>query len=348
MKKRKVSTQVLLYFFMLMFLMVIGCTGTNGPPPAGESTASGTYQWESGEHMLTLNWLASTFLCNGPTVGIQEIESDVTITATTMTWTGTDNSSMTWTRSPAGTAGDPAGTWTSTDNGNTYTIVITVTDATSGTMSVSAPVIACGSRDLNPGAETWYIPGNAEEKYQVEMWYNDNPKTASAVSLTGSTGAGITDSQALTYDATQKNWAWGVGFGNTLPTEGLPWTYTFTITPTGTKTVTVSCFLNTVPTNLTPTGQIATLTPTLSWTGISATDAVYDIEVMDGSYNSIWRKENISGTSVVYNVDGTGTALISGATYHINLNTRSRNTCPDGSSQLRGSFTTAPSGGGET
>jgi len=181
------------------------------------------------------------------------------------------------------------------------------------------------------------------------MWYDlFDPPPGTTVSVIGSpANAGITSSQTLTYDSSNQDWSYGVNLGSTLPT-GLPYIYTFTIDST-TKTVTVSCFLNSVPTNLAPSGTIATLTPTFSWTGISASDALYDIEVSNSSGTRMWRKENISGTSVVYNADGTGTALTSGATYYINLDTHSRNTCPDGISEIWTTITTQQSGygGGE-
>jgi len=65
-------------------------------------------------------------------------------------------------------------------------------------------------------------------------------------------------------------------------------------------------------------------------------DAKYRVQVRDSSYNTIWRKENISVTSVLYD----GPALASGTTYYFDLGTRSISTCPDGSSWVGTNFTT--------
>jgi uncharacterized repeat protein (TIGR02543 family) len=302
----------------------------------GTGTASGTYSWVSGEHMLIFNWTSSTIPCNGPSLGT-DTQTGVTIGTTIMTWAGNDNN-MTWTRSTAGAAGDPTGTWTTTSlhDGNTYTAVVTATNSTSGTISVTAPIIACGTGDLNPGVQTSYQPQNSGQKYQVWMWYDENPKTATAVSVTGS---GITGKIDFTW--VPANGAWnpnsGGNFGDTAPS--LPLTYTFTITPPGTTiTRTPSCFMTLYPTNLLPTGTGVTLTPTFSWTGISGvSDAVYDVELQDINHNTIWKRE-VSGTSVAYD----GTALTHGTTYNIWLSTSSRSTCLDGLSAIQGSFTTAP------
>jgi hypothetical protein len=332
MNRGRFSTQVFLYFLMMMFLMfVIGCGSSDNetPAPATTAQAQGTYTWNSGTDVLTFHWTSTTFSCNGPTKLGSETMTGVTVTATTMTWSYNN-----WTRS-SGTADSPAGTWTQTDaySGNTYTLVFTPTSSTSGTVSVSAPIIACASRDYNPGVSTTYVPDGSINKYSVWMWYDDNPKTASAVSVTGH---GITGSMALTYRTTDGSWnpSDSVNFGTTLPT-GLPWTYTFNIDST-TKTVKVSCFLTTAPTSLAPSGTIATLTPTFSWTGISANDAIYNVQVQDSSYNTIWSKNNVSVTSVLYD----GPALASGTSYNFNLCAYSRSTCPDGNSCTGTTFTT--------
>jgi hypothetical protein len=87
--------------------------------------------------------------------------------------------------------------------------------------------------------------------------------------------------------------------------------------------------------NLSPTGTITTATPTFSWTGISASDAVYSVWLNNNSGNTIWEQDDITGTSVVYN----GPALTSGMTYSYTVSATSRSTCLDGNSQVNGSFT---------
>lgn len=86
-------------------------------------TASGTYTYNSGSGVLSLNWLNSTFVCGGATVGT-ETATVTSLAATTMTWTWTDGSSMTWTRS-GGTAGSILGSWAYTETSNGDSIIVT-------------------------------------------------------------------------------------------------------------------------------------------------------------------------------------------------------------------------------
>jgi len=299
----------------------------------GTGTASGTYTWNSGTSTLTFDWTSSTFICNGPGT---DTETGVTIGTTTMTWVSSKNN-MTWTRS-SGTAGNPAGTWTATQNGETYTAVITAANSTSGTVSISAPIIACSSDDLNPSVGSQYNPGNSGYIYTIgDARYKDTNHTASAVSVTGS---GITGSATFTYNNGEWNPAnWPLSnFGNTQPTLPLTYTYQITDTSTWTSTVVVHCFMTLVVSNLSPTGTITTTTPTFTWTGIGTSDAVYYVWVNDSNNNQIWEQDSITGTSVVYN----GPALTAGATYSYGVGAQSRSNCLDGNSQVNGSFTYNP------
>lgn len=156
MSRRLVSTRGLLYFFMLMFLVFsFGCSG--GGDKAVKYTASGTYSYSDGT--ITMNWINSDFLCNGPIKGFTNTKTAVTVSTTTLTWSDSnDNDVMTWTRE-SGTANDPAGTWTTTDlEGNTHTLKIEVTESTSGTMSWSATIHSCAG-DFKPGDSA--VCGNA-------------------------------------------------------------------------------------------------------------------------------------------------------------------------------------------
>ena len=289
-------------------------------------TASGTWSWNSGTSTLTMAWTSSNFPCNGPSLGTQTMPNP-TIAATTMIM-----GDMTWTRSPAGPVGDARGTWTATDSGNTYTLVIS--GDTSGTMSLTATIVSCGGNGENPYAQSQHWSGG----YSVSLAYDDSPKTATSVSVTGH---GITGSKVLTYNTGDGSWnSWTspstqVDFGTTYPT-GLPFTYTFSITDptTRTATSTVSCFQERFATNLSPTGTV-TGTPTFGWTGIGDSSATYGVEVNDSSGNRIWQSNKISGTSIVYG----GTALTAGATYNYNVLVTSSSACSNQSSFAQGSFT---------
>lgn len=107
----------------------ISCTGNLNIV----GTAIGTYAWNYATGDLTWNWdIVRNFNCNGPQLGTQS-EQNVTVTHTTMTW-----GDMTWMRTD-GETNDPAGIWTATDaSGNSYTLVMTPTNATSGTGSVTS------------------------------------------------------------------------------------------------------------------------------------------------------------------------------------------------------------------
>jgi hypothetical protein len=156
MNRRLVSTRGLLYFLMLMFLVFsFGCS--HGGDKVVKYTASGTYTYSDGT--ITMNWTNSDFLCNGPKDGFINTKTGVTVSNTTLTWSDfNDNDIMTWTRE-SGTAGDPAGTWTTTDlEGNAHVLTIEVTDSTSGTMSWSATIHSCAG-DFNPGDSA--VCGNA-------------------------------------------------------------------------------------------------------------------------------------------------------------------------------------------
>jgi len=273
-------------------------TGTAG-------TAAGTFTYAAGS--VTMNWTSSNFPCNGPDLGTEV--SPATITNTTMTV-----GDMTWTR-PAGAANDPRGTWTATENGNTYTLVVTGSTAASGSLDLTANIVSCAE------AETYHRSGD----YGVNLGYN-NP--APAVTSVSATGPGISDSQALTYSTSDADWSTDVSFGASHP--ALPYTYNFTITDgiSWVETATVSCFVEPLPTVTAPTGTATSATPTFSWNAV--TDALaYSVKVKDGSGTIIiWESDRTTSTSVVYS----GPALTSGNTYSYNVYVRGTNACMLGKS----------------
>lgn len=289
----------------VVILITNNCTKsdntTNNSNTGAANTASGTFTWNSSTSVLTVTWTSSTFKCNdGPSLGT-ETQTGVTITSTTMTWTG-DNS-MIWTRS-GGNAGDIIGKWTATDNstGNSYTITFT----SDGKISLIGNIV------VNSCYHAYSM--HRSDGYYVLLSYEDPNKKATSVSVSG---PGITGSMALTYDANNGKWdSWtfpstNVNFGMSPPTP--PLTYTFSITDaTGTWTAIskMSCFQEMFATNLLPTG-IVTGTPTFSWTGINDSNVLYQVQLVDINDNRIWSSQEISGTSILYS----GPALTSGATY---------------------------------
>ena len=103
-------------------------------------TASGTYTYNTGSGLLSMNWVSSNFICDGPTLGAKS-ETVTSLTATAMSWQG----GMTWSRA-SGTVGDILGTWSSTEpsTGNVYTI----TFSADGSIAVSSSIISCSGANL--------------------------------------------------------------------------------------------------------------------------------------------------------------------------------------------------------
>ena len=289
-------------------------------PAHANGTAEGTYTWVSATGVLTITWARADFPCNGPKAGT-DVEH-VTITATTMTWPG----SMTWTRTPSGTAGDPIGTWTATDeSGNTYTATITT-----GSISLTGNMIACAH------AMSEHYSGN----YKVGLNYQDPDNAAKSVIVTG---LGISGSPPLTYSTGDKAWESGspADLGATKP--ALPNAYTFTITDTGTtwvETATISCFVDNFATNLSPSGTISDPNITFSWTGVSDDGAAYMLELYDSSDKLIATLIiPFLSTSIPYNGSAT---LVPKQNYYYYVIVAGTSACSNGSSYAKGSFTYSP------
>ncbi len=276
---------------------------TNNNNPGSPNTASGTYTWNAGTGVITFNWTSSNFKCGGgPDVGTETM-TGVTITSTTMTFTGGND--MTFIRS-GGTAGDIIGKWTGTDitTGNTYSLTFN-TDS-SVTLVVNMVVSPC----FEALAQHWQNDGS----YHVQLAYIDPNKSATQVSVTG---PGITGAKVLTYETNSGKWnSWTspstpVNFGTSYP--ALPLTYTFSVTDaTGTWTTThkVPCFQEPFVANLLPTGNVSG-TINFSWTGINDPNALYQVQLSDNNNNRLWDSPMTYGTSMTYN----GASLTSGATY---------------------------------
>ena len=306
-------------------------------PGTGTHNAGGTYAWSSSTSTLNLNFTSTDFSCNGPTVGAQT-QSNVSIAATTMIW---PNSAMTWSRL-SGTAGDIRGIWTAADpmTGSAYS----ATFNSDGTLSVTGMVVSCGGSNVTPSNNPSASSQHWTNGYFVQFQYNDSPKTATSVSVSG---PGITGSASLTYDPTMGAWnSWAapstsVSLGTSNP-AGLPYTYTFSITDAaGTRTAnsTVSCFQQQFASGLAPSGS-ATGNPVFSWTGISDPSATYGIELHDSAGNLIWNNHGIPGTSITYN----GPPLTQGMAYNYDVVVEISSTCSTGQSFALGSFTYGSSG----
>lgn len=108
-------------------------TGVEG----GTYAASGTYSYNPGTGILTLNTTSSDFplTCEGPEPGTDQF-TVLSITATTMEWQQQDDDgAITWTRVGAGSG--ILGKWQYTDNGNSYEATLNA----NGTFTVVGDIV---------------------------------------------------------------------------------------------------------------------------------------------------------------------------------------------------------------
>lgn len=331
---RKINVATLFLDLVLTLCIATAPTTALGTD-TGPHSASGTYTWNSTTGVLAFDIASSDFTCDGPSLG-PNTNTEVTITATTMTW---PKDNMTWSRL-SGTAGAIVGTWTSSDSasGNSYTLAFNADNA----LSLTGVIVACGGGGgPNPAAMSQHWSNG----YYVQFQYVESPKAATAVSVTG---PGITGSKTLNYDAGAGSWnSWtspgaNVSLGTAYP-AGLPYTYTFSITDVAgprTATSTVSCFQQQLVTNISPSGAV-TITPTFSWTGIADSSAIYGVQVNDSTGNWLWANYNIPGTST--SIAYGGPALTLGMTYGYVVTLQSSSTCSNqtagATSFVSGSFT---------
>jgi len=153
--------------------------------------------------------------------------------------------------------------------------------------------------------------------YWVEFLVEDPSDQIQTITVSGN---GLSSPVTLNHNTANHRWvSWSVSgttsnvgpvFGNTLP-AGLPYTYTFTITDASgitTSTSRVNAFVTAVATPIAPAANaVLTGTPSFSWTAVNGS-YTYGIEIDDASYNRIWSRYDLAGTSFVYD----GPALASG------------------------------------
>jgi len=133
-------------------------------------TASGIYNYATGNQLLTLGWQASNFACNGP--GIKTETKTATFpTANTMNWQDTSNTanSMSWTR-VSGTTGI-LGTWSATDpsSGSSFSLTFTA----DGTLSATGSVFCGGSGSAVPGTPVPDVLAFLATSGSYDFWHNN-------------------------------------------------------------------------------------------------------------------------------------------------------------------------------
>ena len=117
-------------------------------------------------------------------------------------------------------------------------------------------------------------------------------------------------------------------FGNNiwnLPDAPLTGEYIFIVTDADANTTTTSDILDNVidiPRNAQPSNNslVNSPNPSFSWTAVDGVTN-YSVNVHDGT-TQVWYKDNITSTSVQYNDNGSGQALVEGKTYYWNISTR--------------------------
>jgi len=135
-----------------------------------QGTASGIYVYAPGNQLLTLGWQASAFACNGP--GIKTENKTVTsLTATSMTWQDTVNTSdtMTWTRA-SGAAGIIEGTWSTTDPSSGSSFSVTFAN---GTLTATGNVFCGGSGSTVPGTPVADVLAFLATSGSYDFWHNN-------------------------------------------------------------------------------------------------------------------------------------------------------------------------------
>jgi uncharacterized repeat protein (TIGR02543 family) len=177
---------------------VDSANGTFITPSTTQYTADGTYTYtgDASGGALSLAWVNSNFVCNGPELGV-DAQTVTSLTSTTMTWAPNGNASgMTWTRT-SGTAGVIEGTWNMTDLGSGATYVATFA---SGTVSVTSAMGPCmselsvnisGNGNVNSDTGTPGIHGSTAGTYTSFYPWN-SPITLTAAPSIGWNFAGWT------------------------------------------------------------------------------------------------------------------------------------------------------------
>lgn len=165
----------------------------------------------------------------------------------------------------------------------------------------------------------WLIAGNRKQwtisgftahfpdNYFVEVYIDDPLKkiTSATISGPGVSAAGSSMIYGF-YSWMPKRWAPNPmpGFGATKPST--PAVYTFTIISEGkTYTETLDLGNNFIDEAASPTSPAAGATvsskPTFTWSPVSLSGAVYNVEIVDQNYNNIWNGEGASSaTSSTY------------------------------------------------
>lgn len=171
---------------LIGLFLIVGCGGGGGNDGGGDGnvdtgttyTASGTYTYDPGTGILTLNITSSDFECEGPEIGTDEF-TVLSLTSTTMTWQMEDGD-MTWTRD-SGISGDIVGTWESYDDesGNSWE----GTFESNSSFSMTGQIVQCengdssGEREFEPLGFPFSTPSHIVElaAFGIPNWSGAEP-----------------------------------------------------------------------------------------------------------------------------------------------------------------------------
>lgn len=137
-------------FKLTIFLLVIELgSGLVAASTPTQYTASGTYTYNSGAGILSLNTTSSDFICEGPDIGIENL-TVISVSETTALLQEPDGYQMTWTRT-AGTGDDITGTWNETEGPNSWQITLEA----NGNFSMIGLITECGEGEASEVYSIW-------------------------------------------------------------------------------------------------------------------------------------------------------------------------------------------------
>ena len=150
----------------------------------------------------------------------------------------------------------------------------------------------------------WTISGftaNFPNNYQVETYVDDPAHKITSVTMEG---PGVSNSSLIYgfYSWMPARWSPNPmpNFGSVKPATDL--VYNFTIVSDGkTYTETLSLgreFIDDRPAQISPAeGAVVSSKPTFTWSPVSISGAVYNVEIVDQNYGNVWNGENASSST---------------------------------------------------
>ena len=140
--------------------------------------------------------------------------------------------------------------------------------------------------------------------FTAHFSYDDPDRSAAYVRVSG---PGISGSIDLTYDPSYEGWnSWtfpsnSVDFGLTHPLPPLTYTFEIDYYDSGPQTVeaVVDAFMEELPTNLTPSGDVYGPLSSFTWTPFSQTGVAFQVQLNDASFGRLWESARVTDVSSI-------------------------------------------------